>query len=42
VPKNNVEPSGVLASGAFHSEKRRVIGYWPIERAFLNNALGAQ
>jgi hypothetical protein len=39
---NPADLSGVLASGAFHSEKRRVIGYWPIERAFLNNALGAQ
>jgi hypothetical protein len=32
--------SGVLTSGSFRAEGRRVFGYWPIERAFLENILG--
>lgn len=31
--------SGVLTSGAFRAEGKRVNGYWPIERAFLDNLL---
>lgn len=31
--------AGVLASGAFRSEGRRVFGYWPIERAFVESIL---
>jgi hypothetical protein len=31
--------SGVLTSGSFRSEGVRVRGYWPIERAFLDNLL---
>ncbi len=31
--------AGVLAAGAFRSEGRRVFGYWPIERAFVENIL---
>lgn len=33
--------SGVLTSGSFRAEGRRVFGYWSIERAFLENILGA-
>ena len=32
--------SGVLTSGSFRSEGRRVYGYWPIERKFVENMLG--
>jgi hypothetical protein len=32
--------SGVLASGAFRNEGRRVLGYWPIQRVFVQNVLG--
>jgi len=31
--------AGVLAAGAFRSEGRRVFGYWPIERAFVESIL---
>ncbi|HEY2012403.1 MAG TPA: hypothetical protein VGH38_02830 [Bryobacteraceae bacterium] len=31
--------AGVLASGNFRSEGSRVLGYWPIERAFVENVL---
>jgi len=31
--------AGILASGAFRSEGRRVFGYWPIERAFVESIL---
>jgi hypothetical protein len=34
--------SGVLTSGAFRNEGQRVLGYWPIERAFVQNVLGGQ
>ncbi len=36
---NPADLSGVLTSGAFRSEGRRVIGYWPIERVFVENLL---
>src|SRR5438477_1328463 len=32
--------SGFLTSGSFRNEGRRVFGYWPIERAFVQNMLG--
>jgi hypothetical protein len=32
--------SGVLTSGAFRNEGRRVLGYWPIEPVFVQNVLG--
>jgi hypothetical protein len=32
--------SGVLTAGAFRHEGRRVLGYWPIEPAFVQNVLG--
>jgi len=32
--------SGVLVSGAFRNEGRRVLGYWPIQPAFVQNVLG--
>jgi len=31
--------AGVLASGNFRNEGRRVFGYWPIDRAFVENIL---
>jgi hypothetical protein len=34
--------SGVLSSGAFRNEASTVHGYWPIERVFLENMLGAK
>jgi hypothetical protein len=34
--------SGVLASGKFENKGARVLGYWLIERAFVENVLGAQ
>ena len=34
--------SGVLASGKFENKGARVFGYWPIERPFVENMLGAQ
>ncbi|MBZ5729132.1 MAG: hypothetical protein LAP87_29670 [Acidobacteriia bacterium] len=37
---NPADLSGVLTAGAFRSEGRRVIGYWPIERVFVENLLG--
>jgi hypothetical protein len=37
---NPADFSGILAAGAFRSEGRRVLGYWPIERIFLKNVLG--
>jgi hypothetical protein len=38
---NPADLSGVLTSGAFRSEGRRVLGYWPIQRVFVQNVLGA-
>jgi hypothetical protein len=32
--------AGVLTAGAFHQEDSRVLGRWPIERAFLDNLAG--
>ncbi len=32
--------SGVLVAGAFESRERRVIGRWPLDRAFLANLAG--
>jgi len=32
--------SGVLTSGVFRNDGRRVLGYWPIERAFVQSVLG--
>lgn len=37
---NPADFSGVLTSGEFHGEGRRVVGRWPIERAFVENLLG--
>jgi hypothetical protein len=31
--------SGVLTSGTFRGEGRRVVGHWPIERSFVENLL---
>lgn len=36
---NPADLSGVLTSGSFHPEGRRVYGYWPIERTFVENVL---
>jgi hypothetical protein len=38
---NPADLSGVLSAGAFRSEGARVYGYWPIERAFMENLLGS-
>jgi hypothetical protein len=32
--------AGVLTAGVFHQEDTRVLGRWPIERAFLDNLAG--
>lgn len=37
---NPADLTGVLAAGSFRSEGARVSGYWPIERAFIDNLLG--
>ncbi len=37
---NPADLSGVLTSGAFRNEGRRVLGYWPIEPVFVQNVLG--
>ncbi len=34
--------SGVLSSGTFENKGSRVLGYWPIEQAFVQNMLGTQ
>jgi hypothetical protein len=39
---NPADFSGVLTSGVFHSEGTRALGYWPIERSFVENLLGTQ
>ncbi len=36
---NPADLSGVLTSGTFRSEGRKVIGYWPIDRSFAINVL---
>ena len=38
---NAADLSGVLSSGSFRPDGRRVIGYWPIERVFVENMLGS-
>lgn len=38
---NAADFSGVLTSGSFRSAGRMVYGYWPLERAFIANVLGA-
>jgi hypothetical protein len=37
---NPADLSGVLTSGAFRNEGRRVLGYWPIAPVFVQNVLG--
>jgi hypothetical protein len=37
---NPSDLSGVLTSGTFHPNGKRVDGYWPIERSFIQNMLG--
>jgi hypothetical protein len=36
---NPADFSGVLTSGTFKGEGRRVVGHWPIERSFVENLL---
>jgi hypothetical protein len=37
---NPADFSGVLTSGTFSAQGRRVVGHWPIERSFVENVLG--
>lgn len=37
---NPADLTGVLATGSFRSDDARVLGYWPIERQFVENLLG--
>ena len=37
---NPAELSGVLAGGSFRSDGARAIGFWPIERVFVDSLLG--
>jgi hypothetical protein len=37
---NPADFSGVLTSGDFRGEGRRVIGHWPIEKSFVENLMG--
>ena len=37
---NPADLSGVLTSGTFRNEGRRVLGYWPIEPVFVQTVLG--
>lgn len=37
---NPADLTGVLAGGSFLEADSRVLGYWPIERAFVENLLG--
>ena len=39
---NPVDLSAVFSSGVFRREHRRVIGRWPVERAFLESILGVR
>jgi hypothetical protein len=39
---NPADWSGVLTSGKFENKGPRVFGYWPIQRAFVENMLGAR
>jgi hypothetical protein len=34
---NPADLSGVLTAGSFRPDGRRVYGYWPIERSFVEN-----
>jgi hypothetical protein len=36
---NPADLSGVLTAGSFHGEGRRVVGYWPIDQAFVESVL---
>jgi len=38
---NPADLSGVLAAGSFHSGGKRVYGYWPIERSFVEDLFGS-
>jgi len=47
IARENQQPnpsdlSGVLAAGSFTTGGKRVYGYWPIERSFLENLFGVQ
>ena len=37
---NPADLSGFLTSGSFQRRQRAVHGYWPIERALIDNLLG--
>jgi hypothetical protein len=37
---NPADLTGVLAAGAFRPDSTRVVGYWPIDHAFVTNLLG--
>jgi len=37
---NPADLSGVLAAGSFRSDGKRVYGYWPIQRSFVENLFG--
>ena len=39
---NPADFSGIVTSGEFRREGTRVLGHWPIERAFVQNLLGTQ
>jgi hypothetical protein len=39
---NPADFSGLVTSGAFRTEGSRLLGTWPIERAFVQNLLGTQ
>lgn len=39
---NPADLSGVLAAGSFRSGGKRVYGYWPVERSFVENLFGVQ
>jgi hypothetical protein len=36
-PTDSTSLSGVLTAGTFHSDGIRVVGYWPIEKSFLDS-----
>jgi hypothetical protein len=39
---NPADFSGIVTSGVFRTEGSRLLGAWPIERAFVQNLLGTQ
>jgi hypothetical protein len=39
---NPADFSGIWTAGVFHTDGVRLLGYWPIERAFVQNLLGTQ